>query len=183
MNDTKTTKVKLGGKRKGYIILYRSDDVTTTATLEGQVLPEGLTKFVDLITGADLRPMLSPEEQVQRKHIHDSEVFALITRRAPARRIVQLMRERRVHGHDQFKLLEVGDFNRNVRPVKHWNIFRSKRLIGKGNKWEHDVMPYARGIKLRDEARTEAAGYTDQWASRFGAATYEYKFTAKAVYA
>lgn len=169
-------------KRKQYVITYMSSDIAGHGTVTSErAVPEGLRKFIDSISGDDLKVLLPVAEQVQRTDIYGTAQYALITRRAAARRLVQVLREARTHGHDQYKLIEVGEFKREVKPVKHWNIERSYRDVGKGNKWVHDTMPYARGIQLREDARQIAARYQQEYNAALP--TRQYKFRAVAVYA
>lgn len=175
-------------QRKGYVVLYSTNDlahhdtVTRGEYTDGSKLPDGLIKFVDRIQGDDLLALLPEPHRAARKCISNFESYALITRRAAARAIVRRMNNLRIHGRDDFKLLEVGEFDRTVTPVKHWNIERQYRTA-KGNWGGKDV--WKRGVKLRAEAREIARKLEQSWnyEVRGMGVLLIYKFRAVPVYA
>lgn len=173
--------------RKQYAITYMGSDMAGFGTVMSAGLPEGLVKFIDSISGNDLRARLPPGEQVQRAKVYPSAQYALITRRAAARRIVQLLREKKHHWHDQYKLIEVGEFSRTVRPVSHWNVMRQYRNVdarGKAiTKWTQPT-EWDTGNATREEARSIAATrYEEHQKPGVLMSTERVKFTVVPVYA
>jgi hypothetical protein len=178
-------------KRKGYVVLYGNKDIAHHRVVNGchnATLPESLSKYVGARYGAELKTLLSDKARSERAAIMNSDVFGFINRRAPARRIVAWMNRVKVHNRSDFKLLEVGEFPRVVKPVKHWDIVRQHRNVdanGKAlTKWTAPVL-WITGIAVREEARARAGGYTTEWNRDAGEAglSEQFKFKAVAVYA
>lgn len=172
--------------RKGYIITFDTNDHVHVQTLSIQIeLPDGLRKFVDRIYGTDLAPLLSIGDRVKRSPVGID--YALITRRAAARRIVQLLNEQRILGRSDYKLTEIGVFDRSVRPVSHWNVMRQYRNVdahGKAlTKWGSPI-EWDTGIDTRDEARRIAADqYEEHQKPGRLMSSERVKFTVVPVYA
>lgn len=172
-------------KRKQYVIGYRGDDVlhyNPDYKYDGvaPLLPEGLRKYADVITGEDLVSLLP--EGPRRMSISRTQSFLLVTRRAAARRIMQILKDTRYHSHTEFTVIPVGEFKREVKPVKHWNIERQYRVRRDGGKPGKYSAPdvWSRGIKLREGARKQADELNKAHAED---PTYQFKFRAVAVYA
>ncbi|AHB12104.1 hypothetical protein Paz_07 [Xylella phage Paz] len=176
--------------RKQYVIAYGIDDILHHNGVNSEpvrLLPEGLKKFIDAINSADLRRMLSPADQASRTEVTKAwsqQQYLLVTRRAAARRIVQILKAAGYHCRDDFRLIEVGSTPREVKPVKHWNIERRYRYVyligGRKEPWS-DPETWDRGIATRANAREQAELRTRETNAR--SEDYEYKFTAVPVYA
>lgn len=172
--------------RKQYVIGYKHDDLLHSTVKREEYLPAGLLKFVDVVQGADLLPVLPIKAQTERRPSMTQE-YAVITRRAAARRIVQHLKATKYHNHDEFSLIEVGVFNRTVRPVSHWNVMRQWRTVdGRGKplgKWSAPT-EWDTGNATREEARSIAAARLEehQKPGRL-LSTERVKFTVVPVYA
>lgn len=174
--------------RKQYVIAYGDDDILHYNGLNSEpvgLLPEGLKKFTDTITGVDLLRMLSPNEQFRRSELvkGSRRQYLLLTRRAAARRVAKILNEKRYHSREDFRIIEIGSTPREVRPVKHWNIERRYRntLGAKPTPWS-EPETWSRGIETREAARRSAAEKT-KIANAHDRDNWEYKFTAVPVYA
>lgn len=115
---------------------------------------------------------------------------AIFPRRALARRALVKIKGTdwaRRQGVDNIRIVEIGEFQRDVRPVKHWNIVRKHRLKGrmpngKARAWNTDNYAYNTGFSLRSKARKEAKILTESF-NRNASMQHQYKFIAVPVYA
>lgn len=112
---------------------------------------------------------------------------AVFARRAVARRALRKIRALdrswvRENG-EHLRIVEIGEFKRDVRPVKHWNIeskYRKRgKVLGRARPWIESGV-WSRGIQLREEARKIAADLTE---SHKTDGLHEIKFRAVPVYA
>lgn len=171
--------------RKQYVIGYRHDDLLHTSARSERHVPAGLLKFIDVMLGEDMLPLLPVKAQTERRPSW-AQSYAVITRRAAARRIVQHLKATKYHNHDEFTLIEIGVFNRTVRPVSHWNVMRQYRTVdgrGKAGKWTEPT-EWDTGNATREEARSIAATRLEehQQPGRL-LSTERAKFTVVPVYA
>lgn len=116
-----------------------------------------------------------------RANAEEHRVYGGVSRRAVARRIRDSL-QASIGSYWSIRIIEVGDFSRETRPVKHWNIERKRRLRGTREAWVADTAPYLRGYEVREQARADAKAQQDSW-NDSDSDRYEYRFTAVPVYA
>ncbi|WWO60283.1 hypothetical protein [Xanthomonas phage SB4] len=174
--------------RKRYII------INTRPELNGYGKPVILAGGEDRViadVGED-HAILTREEALPLREkygmSYDGAVFA---RRAVVRRALRKIRALdrgwvRENG-EHLRIVEIGEFSRNVRPVMHWNIERKYRRRS-SNLLSHKSKPgpwsqpdqWQRGEPLRETARAQAKRLTESFKDD---PTYQFKFTAVPVYA
>lgn len=117
-----------------------------------------------------------------RANAEEHRVYGGVSRRAVARRIRDSL-QASIGTYWSIRIIEVGDFGRETRPVKHWNVERLYRpkVKGKQQPWELSPTPYLTGIALRQDARAQARALNKNYNS--DAAFRQYKFRAVPVYA
>ncbi|UFI08401.1 hypothetical protein [Stenotrophomonas phage vB_SmaS_P15] len=116
-----------------------------------------------------------------RGNAEERRTYGAVSRRALARRLRDKL-QASIGTYWNIKIIEVGDFSRETRPVKHWNIERKRRLRGTREAWVADTAPYLRGYEVREQARADAKAQQDSW-NDSDSDRYEYRFTAVPVYA
>lgn len=140
------------------------------------------------VTGAAL---LTMGKNLDAKDVRADIEYGVIARRARARKILAAANaDASTWGYGySFRIIEVGDFERNVRPVKHWNIERSHRNVDANGKkvkvlgpWSKPVL-WTTGYPLREEARAEAKALTELYAGYAVTTGEQFKFTVVPVYA
>lgn len=171
-------------KRKLYVITYGDKDLLDTSWIGSPLLrknaPEGYEKYTTTLTTEDI------PEHVKKGRVHLGNKTMGITRRAAARAIrrafINADQWGRPNREEFFRIIEIGDFKREVRAVKHWNIecnIRKTLVGGKPGKWmgynTHHV-----GIPTREDAREKCAYLSE--VSNYGDPLFEYKYRAVPVY-
>lgn len=169
--------------RKRYIII-------NTNTQPGK-LPTILSGGEDTVIGEthEEHALLTTEEckAMADKYDRGWHTPAVFSRRAVVRRALQKIRaldSRWSRNHaEHLRIVEIGEFKRDVRPVKHWNIeskYRKRgKVLGRARPWSESGV-WSRGIQLREEARKIAADLTE---SHKTDGLHEIKFRAVPVYA
>lgn len=176
----------MSNARKFYVIGYKDSDVlhhdnsganyaapgNLPADLRQYVLPEGLTGSKLIEDHGLSLPDMSPTSD-----------YLVVTRRAAARKIVAHLKRTRYHNHEEFSVIELGEFNRVTRPVMHWNIVHYSTGQAKGTKGAkfRRIGTSQYGIPLRVDARAEAKRLTE--ATKNDGSYYEHKWVAEPVYA
>lgn len=117
-----------------------------------------------------------------RLNAEEHRVYGGVSRRAVARKVRDKL-QASVGPYWSIRIIEVGDFGRETRPVKHWNVERKRRLRGTREAWVADTTPYTRGYEIREQARTDARDLQRSWNEEATGDRFEYRFTAVPVYA
>ncbi|QVR48675.1 hypothetical protein [Stenotrophomonas phage BUCT609] len=179
--------------RKAYIIgAFRTDrgvtklsDVLWHSTVQRYNNESHPTESV---SGARL---LTMSDKLKSRDVILNTNYGVILRRAHARKILAAaQQDAGTWGRGiSFRIIEVGEFDRTVRPVKHWNIERQHRNVdATGQKvkvlgpWSKPVL-WTTGYPLREEARAEAKALEEMYAGYVVSVGEQFKFTAVPVYA
>ncbi|QEG09728.1 hypothetical protein CPT_Ponderosa_011 [Stenotrophomonas phage Ponderosa] len=176
----------MSNTRKFYVIGYQDNDLLHTNAQDPTchytapgMLPNGLRKSTGSITGAEL---VAAGFQLLDNMTGDKH-YLTVSRRAAARAIVAYLKRVKYHNHEEFSVIEVGEFNRTTRPVMHWNIVHYSTGKAKGTKGAkfQRIGTAKYGIPLRIDARAEAKRLTE--AAKSDGSYYEHKWVAEPVYA
>ncbi|WPK42319.1 hypothetical protein [Stenotrophomonas phage StenM_174] len=172
--------------RKFYVIGYQGSDLLHHSHPDCNYsapgcLPHDLKQFVlpDGVTGSKL----VEDYGVTRGDVSPTNDYLVVTRRAAARKIVAHLKRARYHNHEEFSVIEVGEFNRTTRPVMHWNIVHYSTGKAKGTRGAkfRRIGTSQYGIPLRVDARAEAKRLTE--AAKNDGSYYAHKWVAEPVYA
>ncbi|QYW01961.1 hypothetical protein CPT_Pepon011 [Stenotrophomonas phage Pepon] len=176
----------MSNTRKFYVIGYKETDLlhhndpSCNYSAPG-ILPRDLQQYVlpDGLTGSKL----IEDYGISREDMSHTGDYLVVTRRAAARKIVAHLKRVKYHNHEEFSVIEAGEFNRTTRPVMHWNIVHystGKAKGAKGAKFQR-IGTAKYGIPLRIDARAEAKRLTE--AAKSDGSYYAHKWVAEPVYA